>query len=427
MENFEEIHEKNIDCAEGPSNERKWFEKRIEELKSEVEEMKWKRVEDMKANERVLAIFATKEEAWKKEKKQLMQELDALREIENCNSTREIENCNSTREIENSNNGNCSLENSGVEKQTDYRNHSIDELMYKLGKEIEQRKMTYNKFVRVVSEIKGQKNKVENMLRAAVSEMDACKRDAAMKAKEKRHVDAALRKVTEEILRLQMEVDDKDSIIDQMSQKKEAAMGVRDFLEAELRAKELELSNAKIMLKEYADGEWNREREVDKWKKLYLGIKLELDNLHMGSRQSSGLLENGHGSGGEGRGNRSGSGSRSRRVEAADLEKKHLIKIRCLENEIEAKNEQVEGLRRQVTIMENEMHRKDKEIELVSQRLSKAGEDKIEVERDAIFMKQMFSSYPLLLQKSKSCNSNDRMVKDTRQKGSKNREGKLER
>ncbi|XP_057847454.1 uncharacterized protein LOC131057333 isoform X2 [Cryptomeria japonica] len=297
METLGEVNEKTIEYTEGFVDERKWYEKRIEELMCAVEEMKFKRVEDMKANERVLAIFASKEEAWKKERRQLMQELDALREIEKSSNIREIENFNY---------GSCSDENNsrkensqaGCSTQTGCNNPSIDELMQKLGKEAEERKLAYKRFVSVVSEMKAQKKKSEDKLRNAIFEMGASKREAAVKAKEKKHVDAALRKVTDEILRLQKEVDDKDSIIKQLCHRKETVIGVTEILEAELRAKELELSNAKNMLKEYADVERNREREVDKWKRLYLGIKRELDNLHIGTRQSSGLLENGHSSAG---------------------------------------------------------------------------------------------------------------------------------
>lgn len=195
--------------------------------------MKWKRVEDLKANERVLAIIASKEAAWKCEKIQLVQKL----EFQRFNNNEDI--------------------------------HIKDESVAEPSRKV----INYSRYV---AELNCQKGKAETMLRNSLAEMEAWK----LKAREKKHVNAALRSVTEEMLRLQKEMEEKDAfILSQMSKKDTARF--RDPVQAELRAKEMELSNAKNRLRLYTDGEGSREREAEKWKRLYLGLKFEFDNLQI--------------------------------------------------------------------------------------------------------------------------------------------------
>jgi len=213
--------------------QKKWFQRRIEKLESEIEEMKWKRVEDLKANERVLAIIASKEAAWKCEKIQLVQKL----EFQRFNNNEDI--------------------------------HIKDESVAEPSRKV----INYSRYV---AELNCQKGKAETMLRNSLAEMEAWK----LKAREKKHVNAALRSVTEEMLRLQKEMEEKDAfILSQMSKKDTARF--RNPVQAELRAKEMELSNAKNRLRLYTDGEGSREREAEKWKRLYLGLKFEFDNLQI--------------------------------------------------------------------------------------------------------------------------------------------------
>lgn len=100
------------------------------------------------------------------------------------------------------------------------------------------------------------------------------------KAQEKEHVEAALRSVIEEMMRLQRKIEENDAfILSQMSEKD--AAGVRDSVQAEVGAKDMELSRARNPPWCYMDGIGSREREVEKWKRLYLGLKLGLEKLQI--------------------------------------------------------------------------------------------------------------------------------------------------
>jgi hypothetical protein len=241
----DDAHEKNV-IIEGSNSweaEKKWFQLRIIELESEMDEMKWKREADLKGNERALAIFASKEGEWKWEKKQLLQQL----EFQRFNNNEDILN-------------------------------KVESVAETSGKVIN--------YSRYVAELKRQKDKVENMLRNSLAEMEEWK----VKAQGKKHVDAALRSVTDEMLRLQKELEEKDAfMLSQMSKKDR--VGFRDsVMQAELGAKERSPFNAKTRLRHYTDGEGSREPEAEKWKRLYLGLKFELDNLQI--HKANGVREN---------------------------------------------------------------------------------------------------------------------------------------
>lgn len=286
--------------------EKKWFQMRITELESEMAEMKYRRAEDLKGNERALLIFAAKEEAWKLEKKQLLQQL----EFQRFHNNEDIQN-------------------------------KADSVAEPSGKVIN--------YSRYVAELKRQKEKVEIMLRNSVAEMEKWK----LKAKEKRHVDAALRSVTDEIMRLQKEIEEKNAfILSQMSNKNRIGFG-DSVRQAELGAKGKSLSNPQSRLRNYNDGEGSRGREAEKWKRLYLGLKFELDNLQI--YKGNPLRDNEDHTAGE--------SGRSRRLDG-NLDRTHSEEIGRFKRESPAKGKKNEELGKQRINREKKIWKREKEIKI---------------------------------------------------------------
>lgn len=298
MEDEDQERNVSIDGSSSWETDKNWFQRRIKELESEIKEMKWKRLEDLKANERVLAIFASKKEAWRCEKIQLVNQLEFQR--------------------------------------FDNNNESVVE--------------PSRKVIKYVADLKRQKDKAEGMLRNSLAEIEQLKLKTQL---EKKQLDAALRSVTDEMMRLQKEMEEKDAFILSQMSKKDTA-GFRDSVQAEVRAKEMELSNANNRLRHYTDGEGSREREAEKWKRLYLGLKLEIDNLQIYSAKA--VREEDH-SGGEIC--RSSTGSRSRRLES-NLDRKPQEEMGRFKVERKSKNEKkMRGLEKQE---EKKTSKSEKEI-----------------------------------------------------------------
>ena len=85
-QNAQDLQERLLECTEAKEVDRNdWdqekikFLERIAEAEDEVRELKKRRGEDAKANEKVVRIYATREHGWKSEKKKLRHEIDMLR------------------------------------------------------------------------------------------------------------------------------------------------------------------------------------------------------------------------------------------------------------------------------------------------------------------------------------------------------------
>ncbi|KAG0594402.1 hypothetical protein M758_UG074300 [Ceratodon purpureus] len=85
-QNAQDLQERLLECTEAKEVDRNdWdeeknkFLQRIAEAEDEVRELKKRRGEDAKANEKVVRIYSTREHGWKSEKKKLRHEIDMLR------------------------------------------------------------------------------------------------------------------------------------------------------------------------------------------------------------------------------------------------------------------------------------------------------------------------------------------------------------
>lgn len=85
-QNAQDLHERLTESTEAKEKDKNdWdqekarFLRRITTAEEEVKELKKRRLEDAKANEKVVRIYANREQGWKSEKKKLRHEIDMLR------------------------------------------------------------------------------------------------------------------------------------------------------------------------------------------------------------------------------------------------------------------------------------------------------------------------------------------------------------
>lgn len=146
--------------------------RKLEEAETEVEEMKKRRAEDARANEKVATIFATQRQHWKMEKKKLKQQLEIL-----LKQSQALEEFPSEDKLD------CS---SCARK---------DSLMSDLGAKSLQ---------------------MEDELVRAFKGLEICKKDCKIMFEEKKEITERL---SAEIVRLQRDIDEKDEVISSLLRK----------------------------------------------------------------------------------------------------------------------------------------------------------------------------------------------------------------
>lgn len=146
--------------------------RKLEEAEAEVEEMKKRRAEDARANEKVATIFATQRQHWKMEKKKLKQQLQIL-----------LKQSQAFEEYPSEENLDCS------------RCARKDSLL---------------------SDLEAKSLQMEDELVRAFKGLEICKKDCKIMSEEKREITERL---SAEIVRLQRDIDEKDEVISSLLRK----------------------------------------------------------------------------------------------------------------------------------------------------------------------------------------------------------------
>lgn len=146
--------------------------RKLEEAEAEVEEMKKRRAEDARANEKVAAIFATQRQHWKMEKKKLKQQLEIL-----LKQSQAFEEFPSEEKLD------CS------------RCARKDGLM---------------------SDLEARSLQMEDELVRAFNGLEICKKDCKIMFEEKKEITERL---SSEIVRLRRDIDEKEEVISSLLRK----------------------------------------------------------------------------------------------------------------------------------------------------------------------------------------------------------------
>eukprot|EP00250_Pteridium_aquilinum_P015892 c22823_g1_i1 orf=1102-3486(+) len=146
---------------------------------------------------------------------------------------------------------------------------------------------------------------------------------------------------------------------------------LKESMEAELAAKQFQLSVAKTLIKHYMESEVHREKELKKWKKLYLASKA-IGEIHVEREHAGAIVP-----------------KNPKLKDWLELEKscctykldqRHWQNIDAFERQMKARDERMEAFRWQLLHMEDEAQRSRREIEALKQSLATAYDDKKRLE-----------------------------------------------
>ncbi|GMY26958.1 E3 ubiquitin-protein ligase BRE1A [Fagus crenata] len=136
------------------------------------------------------------------------------------------------------------------------------------------------------------------------------------------------KKLIEEVKRLRKIVDEKEDKIRGMGEKSE---------------KEWELLGTNFLLEQMREERARRDEAVEKWKQLYLAIKMELDDLIQRTHRGD--------------------------VQYWRSEEEDMNMIEELQRELQAKEETIKALKERLASIENEEYNKEREIDILRQSL----------------------------------------------------------
>ncbi|KAG9139049.1 hypothetical protein Leryth_026568, partial [Lithospermum erythrorhizon] len=226
------------------------FMLKLKNVEREMEELKKQRSEDAKANEKVVGIFAAKEQGWFSEKKNLRQQLGALmNELRKVQSQKDkvISQLNEklkSNEILIQSKDDCLKH----EKQ---KRGELEEQLKKTGKIVEEMRVSFNTesqrhsaeftkhktvFIELVSnqrQLEAEISRVRNQFEAAKQELDSV-------LEQKEESVMMTQKLSMELVKMQKELEQKDQILSAMLRKSKV-----DTEEKEVLLKEVKLSKTK--------------------------------------------------------------------------------------------------------------------------------------------------------------------------------------
>lgn len=271
--------------SEVVTGERSQFLEQISSIQSEVLELKKRRAEDAKANEKVVSIFASREQAWKAERiksrnehRRLWQELQRARQKAQCTRIVEGDACEDCEQRQalivelRERLGEqeflimATMEEAKAEQQEKNAlagklaivDGVVTELREKIAYAVEEREQAIahavEKHEASVVELKAQQSWLEQKSSQAFEDLKAAQSEICRLTAERKRYDELFGRLTSELNKLEEEVRDKDELISAMLKKTNANAEERHELE-----RELAVTKAKHM---------HAEREKETWKRL---------------------------------------------------------------------------------------------------------------------------------------------------------------
>ncbi|XP_024393565.1 uncharacterized protein [Physcomitrium patens] len=311
--NAQELEKKVIDGKEGTRKdaeawdaERRTLVQRLSLAEAQIESVKKCRHEDAKANEKVVGIFASHEQAWINEKKKLKREIELLRnEIvvirkRNVRKVDEGKGCEECRlkvqELEKLEDKLCEKEfllaAASDEARSDQRERNqlagklamMESCVSNLKEKISKETAKNRELQAVIADISDKHEEAERMLKCATADLASMTGEVKSMSEANVKKNVMVEELSDDLLKLQKDIDDKEEVISVILKKSDIDRKEREDLL-------LELAHVKSKRKA-------AEYEKDRWKRLAeerartcssgsnalksrrsLGSKTELDKL----------------------------------------------------------------------------------------------------------------------------------------------------
>ncbi|XP_039116458.1 protein Spindly [Dioscorea cayenensis subsp. rotundata] len=215
------------------------LEEKMKRAEMEVKEMKLRRREDAKANEKVVAIFASHEQSWIAERKRLGFQIQTL-----------VRELRGSKEVVEEKEGVIRAKDEELEKGLKERK----ELEERMKKEEEEHSAELWKHKTAFMELVSDQRQLEAEMGRVLRQAETAKRELEELSEKKEEAVAMVDKLSDEILKLQKDAEQKDKILSAMLRKSKI-----DSAEKQMLLKEVKISKAK---KKQA------EMEMDRWRSL---------------------------------------------------------------------------------------------------------------------------------------------------------------
>lgn len=352
-QNAQDLHERLTESTEAKENDRNdWdqekniFVRRIADAEEEVKELKTRRLEDAKANEKVVRIYATREHGWKIEKKKLRHEIDMLRK--DLISHEASGFCSPRASLGTGQCNECELKARrlmDLEKKLKEREYMIKTAMENARiKEAECRELTSNLAAekaitselnekldnelanstereKVLDEVRDREQATECRLANTMEELDSTKAHLEALSSATEDHSEMTQKLLVELATLRQESEDKDVMISTMLERATVEREEKEDL-----ARELATAESGKHIAEAESGRWRRLAEERTRQNLLIEVP---DASRSGHRYHRSL------------------GSRSEFEKVADLQKSHVEEVNNLRATY---SRQVEALEKQVAM-----------------------------------------------------------------------------
>lgn len=256
----------------------------VAKAKTEVAEMKKQRAEDAKANEKVVAMFATQEQNWKNERKNLKQQMEALlKDLQALQAHTQM----TGHYHENKNCSECLLKEQRIsdlnekigekeflmmatveaaeeerqgrtELQQKYSRAEamVEDLKEKLSKETEEREAEFRRHKAAFIDFVSNQRQMKVEMSQALRQLESAKRECEIILNEKKEAEAVNQSLSLQIARFEKDIQEKDEVVSTMLNISNVDAEERQELQ-----KELMISKALRRQAELEAERWKRECE----------------------------------------------------------------------------------------------------------------------------------------------------------------------
>ncbi|KAK9145612.1 hypothetical protein Sjap_005515 [Stephania japonica] len=245
---------------------------RLEKAEMEVSELKKRRSEDAKANEKVVSIFAAREQTWLRERKKLQKQIGALLHELRFQAAKKEEvilNLNETikeKEVLLQSRDKSLEEEEGRRKEMQDKQKKAEaeaeELREMMKKEAEEHSSELWKHKTAFIELVSNHRQLESEMGRALRQIDAAKQEINSVLNQKEESVLMVQKLSVEVTKTRKDSEQKDKILSAMLRKSKV-----DTMEKEVLLKELKVSKARRKEAEIKTEKWKAFHESKHEKK----------------------------------------------------------------------------------------------------------------------------------------------------------------
>ncbi|XP_042429654.1 rootletin-like isoform X2 [Zingiber officinale] len=241
------------------------MEKKLKKAHLEVEEMKQRRTEDAKANEKVVAIFAAHEQRWIAERKSLRFQIQALTNRLQIDKSKHDDAISTLEKRVEGESRARMLKDEALEaearkrKELEEKLHLADELLDEMTDRAKRAAQDHSaelwKHKTAFAEIVSKQHQMDAEMNRTLRQAEVARQELEEALEQKVEAFAMIDKLSEQILRIQRDSEQKDKILSSMLRKLKL-----DAAERQTLLKEVKLSKAK---KKQA------ELEMERWRNMW--------------------------------------------------------------------------------------------------------------------------------------------------------------